>query len=88
MIRLGRASLPILSATCARISSSKPSGSSPEPSRVTKATIAWPVSSSWAPMHAASATRSWDTIADSTSIVDMRWPETLITSSTRPTIQR
>jgi hypothetical protein len=29
----------------------------------------------------------WATSADSTSAVPMRWPETLITSSTRPVIQ-
>ena len=34
--------------------------------------------------HLAGAT----TIADSTSAVDRRWPETLMTSSTRPTIQK
>ena len=55
---------------------------------VTNATIAWPVSSSAAPITAASATRSCETIADSISIVDIRWPETLTTSSVRPTIQK
>ncbi len=58
------------------------------PSTVTKAKIAWPVSSSGTPITAASATRSWLTSADSTSIVERRWPETLITSSIRPTIQK
>ncbi len=52
------------------------------------AAIDWPVSSSAWPMHAASATFSWETIADSTSAVDRRWPETLITSSTRPMTQK
>ena len=37
-----------------------------------------------APMAAASATDGCETSADSTSVVEMRWPETLITSSTRP----
>ena len=35
----------------------------------------------------ASETASWETRADSISAVPMRWPETLITSSTRPVIQ-
>ena len=47
-----------------------------------------PVSSSVWPMTAASATFGWQTIADSISAVDMRWPETLITSSTRPITQK
>ena len=50
--------------------------------------IAWPVSSSAWPMTAASATFSCETIADSTSAVESRWPETLMTSSTRPMIQK
>ena len=37
---------------------------------------------------AASATSWWSTSADSTSIVEMRWPETFITSSTRPSSQK
>ena len=36
---------------------------------------------------AASATLPWETNALSTSAVPMRWPEMLITSSTRPVIQ-
>ncbi len=39
-------------------------------------------------MTAASATAWWSTRADSTSIVEMRWPETFITSSTRPSSQK
>jgi hypothetical protein len=58
------------------------------PSSVTKAAIAWPVSSSVWPITAASATLGWETSADSTSIVESRCPETLITSSMRPTIQK
>ena len=54
------------------------------PCSVTKATIAWPVVSSLAPTTAASATAGWSTSADSTSVVEMRWPDTFITSSTRP----
>jgi hypothetical protein len=30
----------------------------------------------------------WSTSADSTSVVEMRWPDTFITSSTRPSSQR
>jgi len=56
-------------------------------SRMTKAEIAWPVYSSVAPTTAASATCEWPTSADSTSAVEMRCPETFITSSMRPTIQ-
>ena len=37
---------------------------------------------------AASATDAWSTSADSTSAVEMRWPDTFITSSTRPSSQR
>ena len=57
-------------------------------SRFTKATIDWPVVSSDWGTTADSATCSWETRADSTSIVERRWPETLITSSVRPTIQK
>ena len=66
-------------------SSSVPSCS---PWRVTKAQIDWPVSSSAWPITAASATFGCETIADSTSAVESRWPETLITSSTRPMTQK
>ena len=55
---------------------------------VTKAMIAWPVMSSLAPTTAASATVGWSTSADSTSVVEMRWPDTFITSSTRPSSQK
>ena len=55
---------------------------------MTKAQIDWPVCSSVCPITAASATFGWETIADSTSAVESRWPETLITSSTRPSIQK
>ena len=56
MMRFGRAILEMRRATCSFISfwiSSVPSRS---PSRVTKAQIAWPVSSSEMPITAASAT--------------------------------
>ena len=84
MIRFGRASLPMRCATCSRISASSSSSPSRSPSRVTNAATDWPVSSSAWPMTAASATTSWDTIADSISAVDIRWPDTLSTSSMRP----
>ena len=67
------------------ISSSEPSRS---PSSVTNAQTDCPVSSSAWPMTAASATFECDTIADSISAVDIRWPETLSTSSTRPMTQK
>ena len=51
---------------------------------MTNATIACPVIASFAPTTAASATASCETSADSTSVVEIRWPETFITSSTRP----
>ena len=88
MIRFGRANLPIRSATAARMPSTSSSLGSVPPRRVTKAQIAWPVSSSDWPITAASATFSWATIADSTSAVESRWPETLTTSSIRPITQK
>ena len=86
--RFGRASLPIRSATSSFSSPTISSLPSRSPSRVTKAQIACPVCSSLWPITAASATFGWETIADSTSAVESRWPETLITSSTRPSTQR
>jgi len=56
--------------------------------RVTKAAMAWPVSSSALPTTAASATVGWATSADSISVVERRWPEMFITSSTRPSSQK
>ena len=50
--------------------------------------IACPVISSGTPITAASATFGFETRVDSTSIVERRWPETLMTSSIRPTIQK
>ena len=46
-----------------------------------------PVVASVAPTTAASATVGCDTSADSTSVVEIRWPDTFITSSTRPSSQ-
>ena len=88
MMRFGRASLPIRLATCSRISGSSSSSPSRSPSSVTKAQIAWPVSSSAWPITAHSATFGCETIADSTSAVESRWPDTLMTSSMRPMIQK
>ena len=50
--------------------------------------MACPVVASVAPTTADSATVGWSTSADSTSVVEMRWPETFITSSTRPSSHR
>ena len=75
MMRFGRANLPMREATrswISSISASVPSSSTP--SSVTNAVMAWPVSSSAWPMTAASATFGCETIADSTSAVDSRWP--------------
>ncbi len=55
---------------------------------MTKQTTDWPVSSSMAPIAAHSATFGCETTADSISAVDMRWPDTLSTSSTRPMTQK
>ena len=88
MIRFGRASLPILTATCSRMSTTSSSVPSRSPWSVTNAATDWPVSSSAWPITAASATFGCDTIADSISAVDIRWPETLSTSSTRPMTQK
>ena len=63
-------------------------GSAGPATRVTKATMAWPVVASLAPTTAASATNGWSTSADSTSVVEIRWPDTFITSSTRPSSHR
>ena len=57
------------------------------PRKITKATIPWPVIASAAPTTAASATDSCETKADSTSVVEIRCPETFMTSSTRPSNQ-
>jgi hypothetical protein len=70
--RFGRANLPIRCATWSRISCSRRWSPIWSPCSVTKAQIAWPVSSSAWPMTAASATFSNDTIADSSSAVDRR----------------
>ena len=72
MMRFGRANLPMRSATVARMPSTVSPSPSRSPCRVTKATIACPVSSSCWPMTAASATSAWATIADSTSAVESR----------------
>ena len=84
----GRANLPISVATWPS-SSWRSSSDSSTPSRgITKTAICSPLTGSAAPMAAASATAGCDTSADSTSVVEMRWPETLMTSSTRPISQK
>ena len=55
---------------------------------VTNAAIAWPLMSCGRPMTAASATAGWSTSADSTSMVETRWPEMFMTSSIRPRSQK
>jgi hypothetical protein len=54
---------------------------------MTNAQMPWPVVSSLAPTTAASATPACPTNADSTSVVEIRWPDTFITSSIRPSSQ-
>src|SRR5882757_2093010 len=57
------------------------------PRRITNATMPCPVVGSDAPTTAASATVGCETSADSTSVVEMLWPDTSMMSSTRPSIQ-
>ena len=87
---LGLAIGPISLATHSRSSLAMSVASEPlgrERLRTTKAHMASPVVSSGRPTTAASATRSvMATRADSISIVPMRWPLTLSTSSMRPPI--
>ncbi len=87
MIIFGLAVGPIFWATWPRSSSPSSGVDSTVPRTVTKATMAWPVTGSLAPHTADSATDGWSTSADSTSVVEMRCPETFITSSTRPSSQ-
>ena len=84
----GRASEPISLATCWRSSSLSAGLAEKLFLRVTKQTRAWPLSSSGRPTTAASATAGCETSALSTSAVPIRCPETLRTSSIRPTTQR
>ena len=83
----GRAIGPILRATCWRSSSPRSSLGSMPDFRMTKQQIASPVISSSRPTTAASATRWSSTSALSISVVERRWPETFMTSSTRPISQ-
>ena len=85
---LGRAIGPSLRATCWRISSARLPEASALPTSIAYPTMAWPFRSSDAPTTAASATAGWSTMADSTSAVEMRWPDTFMTSSTRPSSHR
>ena len=87
MIWRGLAIGPISWATWLRSSLTRSSPSWASPRRITNATMPCPVVASLAPTTAASATAGCDTRADSTSVVEMRWPETFITSSTRPSSQ-
>ena len=88
----GLAMGPISRATWSRSSLTNASPAAPSasfaPLTVTKATMACPVVASFAPTTAASATEGWLTSACSTSVVEMRWPEMFMTSSTRPSSHR
>ncbi len=88
MIVFGRAIDPIFETTCSRSSLDSASLPSLPPRSVTNAKIAWVVTGSSRPITAASATFGCDTSADSTSVVEMRCPETFMTSSTRPISQK
>ncbi len=85
-LAIGPISLPTQSRNCLAIAfASSPLGR--ERFSTTKAHTASPVVSSGRPTTAASATNSVQlTSADSISIVPMRWPDTLSTSSMRPVI--
>ena len=78
----------IFVATCWRSSSPSAGVGSLPRRRMTNALIASPVIGSGAPTTAASATAGWDTSALSISVVERRWPEMFITSSTRPSSQK
>ena len=84
----GRARAPIFLVTWALISSISSFVPLLPSLIVTKAAMACPLISWGRPMTAASATSGWSTSADSTSMVETRWPETFITSSTRPRSQK
>jgi len=74
MIVFGRAIEPIFETTCSRSSLDRASLESFPPRSVTNAKIACVVTGSSRPMTAASATFGCETSADSTSVVEMRWP--------------
>jgi hypothetical protein len=83
-IFLGAAKGPITFLTC-KVNSFANSGSSVDFESYsgfiqTKACTACPVTSSAHPTTAVSATPLWRIRADSTSAVESRWPDTLITS--------
>ncbi len=83
----GRANLPMSPATCPASSARSSSLCSTPSRRITNAAIISPLIGSSAPIAAASATAGWPTSDDSISVVEMRWPATLMTSSTRPSSQ-
>src|SRR6266540_2857591 len=80
----GLAMGPIVPATWSRSSLTSSSLGVLPARRITNALIDCPVVGSVRPMTAASATIGWPTSACSTSAVEMLWPLTSITSSTRP----
>ena len=88
MIRLGRANLPIRSATRSRISSHELVGAvevalerHERGDRLAGVLVGLAD-------HGRLGDLAGDTIADSTSAVESRWPETLTTSSIRPITQK
>ena len=87
-IVFGLAIGPIVLATWSRSSATSASLGSLPARRITNAAIAWPVVASVRPTTAASATAGCPTSACSTSAVEMLWPETSMTSSTRPRSQK
>ena len=84
---LGLAIGPIVFATWSRSWAASSSLGSLPARRITNALIDWPVVRSVRPITAASATMVFPTSACSTSAVEMLWPLTSITSSTRPSSQ-
>ena len=83
---LGRAIFPISDSIIRDTLSATPSASTPGLTAMYISTTC-PRTSSTTGIAAASATSSTMRAADSSSLVPRRWPETLITSSTRPRIR-
>src|SRR5450759_4872709 len=86
-IVLGLAIGPMVCATGSRSASTRASLGSLPDRRITNAAMAFPVVASVLATTAASATAGCPTSACSTSAVEMLWPETSMTSSTRPRSQ-
>ena len=86
-IRLGRANLPIRSATVPRMPLELVGAVDVALQRHERADRLACLLVELAD-HGGLGDRSWATIADSTSAVERRWPETLTTSSMRPITQK